>query len=192
MPWAHWSRLGVGPARGSWGVKRCWHCWQIIQAHALLPGADVLSVARACIEGAWHGEEIGGREGRRVPGPNVARRIELAIEAAQRAKDLHAALVAIEAVVGNSVMTVESVPAAVGVFFAAGGDPLDTVSAGASIGNDSDTIAALAGALAGALRGIDAVPPDLAAQVKAANQEDFEAIAASLTAIAWRLQAASA
>ena len=65
---------------------------------------------------------------------------------------------AIEASIGNSVMMVESAPAAVGVFVAAAGDPLDTVSAGASIGNDSDTVAAMAGALAGALRGIDAVP----------------------------------
>jgi ADP-ribosylglycohydrolase len=72
------------------------------------------------------------------------------------------------------------------VFVAAGGDPLDTVSAGASIGNDSDTIAAMAGSLSGALRGIDAVPADLFATVKAVNEEDIELIGAGLTSIAWR------
>jgi len=121
-----------------------------------------------------------------VPGPSIARRIELAVEEALRATDLHDAIVRIEASVGNSVMMVESAPAAVGVFVAAGGDPLDTVSAGASIGNDSDTIAAMAGSLSGALRGIDAVPADLFATVKAVNEEDIEQISDGLTAIAWR------
>ena len=155
-------------------------------AHALVPGADVLSVVRACLDGARLGEAIGIREGRRVPGPNIARRIEIAVEEALRASSLLDAIERIEASVGNSVMMVESVPAAVGVFVAASGDPLNTVSAGASIGNDSDTIAAMAGSLAGALRGIAAVPAGLFATVKAVNQEDIEAISAGLTVIAWR------
>jgi ADP-ribosylglycohydrolase len=155
-------------------------------AQALAPGAEVFSVVRACLDGARIGEAIGAREGRRVPGPSIARRIELAVEEALRANSLLDAIERIEASVGNSVMMVESAPAAVGVFVAAGGDPLDTVSAGASIGNDSDTIAAMAGSLSGALRGIAAVPADLFATVKAVNQEDIEAISAGLTAIAWR------
>ena len=146
----------------------------------------MLSVVRACLDGARLGEAIGIREGRRVPGPNIARRIEIAVEEALRASSLLDAIERIEASVGNSVMMVESVPAAVGVFVAASGDPLNTVSAGASIGNDSDTIAAMAGSLAGALRGIAAVPAGLFATVKAVNQEDIEAISAGLTVIAWR------
>jgi ADP-ribosylglycohydrolase len=155
-------------------------------AHALTPAADVLSIVRACLEGARLGEAIGIREGRHVPGPNVARRIEIAVEDALRASSLLDAITRIEASVGNSVMTVESVPAAIGVFVAAGGQVLDTVSAGASIGNDSDTVAAMAGALAGALHGIAAVPADMVATLKAVNQEDMQAISAGLTAIAWR------
>jgi ADP-ribosylglycohydrolase len=83
-------------------------------------------------------------------------------------------------------MTVESVPAAVGIFVAAGGDPLETVVGGTNIGNDSDTIAAMAGSLAGALRGIGAVPVDLYETVKSVNSEDMEALAHGLTTIAWR------
>ncbi len=155
-------------------------------AHALMPGADVFSVVRACLEGARLGEALGIRAGRHVPGPNIARRIELAIEEALRASDLLDAIRRIEASVGNSVMMVESAPAAVGVFVAAAGNVLDTVAAGASIGNDSDTVAAMAGSLAGALRGIGGVPADMFATVKAVNDEDIEAIGAGLTAIAWR------
>lgn len=155
-------------------------------AEALLVDADVYTVAQACLWGARHGEALGAREGRRVPGPNVARRIEIAIEEALRATDFEDALRRIEASVGNSVMTVESVPAAVGVFVAASGDPLESAVGGTNIGNDTDTIAAMAGSLAGALRGIDAVPRDLFETVKAGNSEDIEAIANGLTAIAWR------
>jgi ADP-ribosylglycohydrolase len=155
-------------------------------AEALVPGADVFSVARACMQGARLGEALGAREGRRVPGPSVVRRIEIAVDEALCATSLHEAIGRIEASVGNSVMTVESVPAAVGIFVAAAGDPLEVAAGGASIGNDTDTIAAMAGALAGALRGVDSVPTQLLETVLAANSEDIEGIAEGLTALAWR------
>jgi ADP-ribosylglycohydrolase len=155
-------------------------------AHALEVDADVYSVARACLWGARFGEELGGREGRYVAGPSVARRIEIAIDEALRARNLEDALRGIEASVGNSVMTVESVPAAVGIFVAAGGDPLESVVGGTNIGNDTDTIAAMAGSLAGALRGIYAVPRDMVETVKSVNSEDIAALASGLTDIAWR------
>lgn len=155
-------------------------------AHALTPGADVYSVVRACLDGARLGEELGAREGRRVPGPSIRRRIEIAVNEALQATSLLDAVTRIEATVGNSVMMVETVPAAVGLFVAAGGDPLEAVVGGTNIGNDSDTIAAIAGSLAGALRGVEAVPEPLLATVLAANPEDIRAAADGLTAIAWR------
>ena len=78
-------------------------------AHALLPDADVLSVMQACLQGARLGEELGAREGRRVPGPSIARRIEIAVEEALRSRSLYDAIVAIEAAIGNSVMAAEDV-----------------------------------------------------------------------------------
>jgi ADP-ribosylglycohydrolase len=155
-------------------------------AQALLPGADVFTVARACLQGARLGEELGAREGRRVPGPSISRRIEIAVDEALRAASLHEALGRIEASVGNSVMAAESVPAAVGVFVAAGGDPLEAAVGGTNIGNDTDTIAAMAGALAGALRGVDAVPAHMLEIITAANSEDIASLADGLTEVAWR------
>lgn len=154
-------------------------------AHALEPGADVYSVTQACLWGARFGEELGAREGRLVAGPSIVRRIEIAIEEALRAPSLTDALFAIEASVGNSVMMVESAPAAVGIFVAAAGDPLETVVGGTNVGNDTDTIAAMAGSLAGALHGISAVPSDMFETVKSVNSEDIEALANGLTEIAW-------
>ncbi|HEX5689741.1 MAG TPA: ADP-ribosylglycohydrolase family protein, partial [Roseiflexaceae bacterium] len=155
-------------------------------AHALLPDADVYSVARACLQGARLGEAIGAREGRKVPGPSIERRIELAIDEALRAADLHEAIVRIEASVGNSVMAVESIPAAVGIFVAAAGDPLEAVVGGTNIGNDTDTIAAIAGSMAGALRGVDAMPRAMLDTIVSANEQDLSALADGLTKLAWR------
>ena len=160
-------------------------------AHALLPSADVFSVVEACLQGARWGEALGKKEGRTAPGPSVVRRIEIAVEEALRATSFEQALRNIEASVGNSVMMVESTPAAVGIFVAAKGDPLQCAVGGTNIGNDTDTIAAMAGAMAGALRGYQAIPEDMRTTLLEANEEDIEQLAEGLTAIAWRNLAAS-
>jgi ADP-ribosylglycohydrolase len=155
-------------------------------ATALSPGAGVFDVVRGALQGARLGEELGRREGRHVAGPNVRRRIELAVNEALRGADFEDALRRIEATVGNSVMAAESVPAAVGIFVAAGGDALECAVGGANIGNDTDTIGAMAGAMAGALQGYEALPPDKMAIIQEVNAEDIPALASGLTNIAWR------
>ena len=54
----------------------------------------------------------------------------------------------------------EATALAFGVFAAARGDYTDSVLAGVNAGRDSDTIAAMAGAMAGGLNGADAIPAD--------------------------------
>lgn len=155
-------------------------------ATALVPDADVFRVVSGALEGARLGQALGKREGRFVAGPNVHRRMEMAVNEALRADSFEDALRRIEATVGNSVMAAESVPAAVGIFVAAGGDTLACAVGGANIGNDTDTIAAMAGAMGGALQGYDALPADKMATIREANDEDISALAAGLTDIAWR------
>jgi ADP-ribosylglycohydrolase len=153
-------------------------------SEALVEGADVFSVARACAQGARRGEQLGAQAGRVVPGPSVAKRIEWAVSLALSAQSLEECIAQLEAYIGNSVMTVETVPTAIGFFVFAGGDVLESVAGGVNVGNDTDTIAAISGALAGALKGIDAVPAGLYATVRRANPVDMEAIARSLTTVA--------
>jgi ADP-ribosylglycohydrolase len=155
-------------------------------AVALRPGSGVAEVTEACVLGAALGHGHGVREGRIVEAPRVSARIELALDEARgaaaggrdlgeargaaaggrdlgearAARDLDLALERIEAAVGTSMLAFESVPAAVGVLAAAGGDPLGTISAAVRIGGDTDTIAAMAGALAGALNGYASLEPD--------------------------------
>jgi ADP-ribosylglycohydrolase len=156
-------------------------------ADALRPEADVFSVARACLEGARWGEELGKEHARWVPGPSVPLRIELAVELAFKARSMEEALALLEGHIGNSVFMADSAPTAVGLFVFAGGDPLESIVGGTNIGSDTDTIAAMAGALAGALKGFQAVPPDLWAILRRANSEfDLEGLALGLTEVAWR------
>jgi ADP-ribosylglycohydrolase len=54
----------------------------------------------------------------------------------------------------------EAIPLAYGVFAAAKGEYIPAVLGGVNIGRDSDTIAAMNGAMAGALHGADSVPKD--------------------------------
>ena len=64
----------------------------------------------------------------------------------------------IATLVGTSLATQESVPAAFAVLALAGDDPWLACRLGASVGGDCDTIAAMAGAMAGACCGVDALP----------------------------------
>lgn len=157
-------------------------------AEALTDRADAFSVVKATLAGARRGEELARSHprGRVVPGPSIERRIKLAVQLALAADSLEEALRDIEALIGNSVMACESVPAAVGLFAFAQGDPWETIVAGASVGNDTDTVAAIAGSLAGALRGFAAVPQAEYAAFRAANlaEHDVERIADGLVRIA--------
>jgi ADP-ribosylglycohydrolase len=69
--------------------------------------------------------------------------------------------------VGTSLATQESVPAAFAVLAAAPGDPWRACLLAASLGGDCDTIAAMAGAVAGACHGAGSFPPGAIAVIDA-------------------------
>ena len=69
--------------------------------------------------------------------------------------------------VGTSLAAQESVPAAFAVLSAVPDDPWRACLLAASLGGDCDTIAAMAGAIAGACHGLAAFPPHAVATVDA-------------------------
>jgi len=139
-------------------------------------------VVAACIEGAAIGERIGRERARSVAGPHMSTRLEMALEIARTCSDDLVFLRRMEAAVGNSVLAAESVPAAVGVLAYARGDARRTVSLAASIGNDTDTIATMAGALCGALVGMRPLPADWLHEFREVNDPvyDLATLAAGL------------
>jgi len=149
-------------------------------AEALSEDADVFSIASACLRGARLGEEAAQSVARIVPTPNIAARIEIAVMAAIKADDIFEAGQLISDTVGNGLAIYEAVPAAVGLFVAAGGDPWKTMLAGANLGGDTDTIAAIASSLSGALKGFKSVPKDLYEQVESINTLNLAELAGQL------------
>ena len=63
----------------------------------------------------------------------------------------------------------DTVPSALALFALAKGDPIKTIIYGANFGRDTDTIACMAGGLAGAYSGAGAFPDEWIAKVKAAG-----------------------
>lgn len=149
-------------------------------SEAMDPGADVFSVVRSALRGAEKGEVMGRQKARTVPLPSVSKRIKLAVSIALEADDIETANRTFSEMIGTGLAAYESIPTAIGIFVACGGDPLRCVIAGANVGFDTDTIAAMAGALAGTLNGFDKVPGELFRKVEAANHLNLEKVAADL------------
>ena len=83
---------------------------------------------------------------------------------------------AVYAVVGTSVAAQESVVAAFALVEALGSSPIDVLTTAAGLGGDTDTIAAIAGAILGAHHGLSGLPADLVAEVRRVNDLRLEPI----------------
>ena len=116
-------------------------------------GAGVAEATTVAVQAA----RVAARRGHWVAGADVAARLEWATRlVAGRDEDEAAEL--IYTLVGTSLATQESVPAAFAVLAAVPGDPWRACLLAASLGGDCDTIAAVAGAVAGACHGVGAFP----------------------------------
>ena len=152
-------------------------------ATAVVPGATMLDVVAASRYGARTGHRLGAEHGRDVAGPSVERRIGLAVSAALGSDDFPAAVRAITDVTGSGLGMSEAVPAALGILVAADGDPFLTCVGGANAGDDTDTVACIAGSIAGAMRGFAAVPRHLYDEVVAVNHLELEQQAGAFAAL---------
>ncbi len=133
---------------------------------AIAGASAVAAVVSAGISGYdWHDsidlafEAIadGSTRGHYVPAPDMLARVQWALDIANE-NDEHTALALIADLVGTSVATQESVPAAIAIAHLFRADPWRAVCQAASIGGDCDTIAAMAGAMLGAHHGSEAFP----------------------------------
>jgi ADP-ribosylglycohydrolase len=155
---------------------------------ALAGAAAVAAAVSAGVGGATVSEAIpfaadmarrAGTRGRWVAAADVAARIEWAVGLVAGLAPA-AAVETIYTLVGTSLATQESVPAAFAVLAVAGDDPWLACRLGASVGGDCDTIAAMAGSVVGACHGVGAFPSDAVATVAAVNDLDLDGLAAAL------------
>ena len=74
-------------------------------------------------------------------------------------------------------MTVEAVPAAIGLCVAAKGNTVDGICAAVNIGDDTDTVATMVGGILGALNGIGSMPERYLEIIERENQFDLRRLA---------------
>jgi ADP-ribosylglycohydrolase len=126
---------------------------------------------------------LAGRRGHWVAGPDVARRIVWAVDLARSTRDARGETAAVDVVdqlVGTSLATQESVPAAFAVAALAPHDPWRATRLAAALGGDADTIAAMVGAMLGATHGLAAFPESARDLVRTVNHLDLETVADDL------------
>ncbi|HEX5335450.1 MAG TPA: ADP-ribosylglycohydrolase family protein, partial [Propionicimonas sp.] len=137
----------------------------------------------AAVEQALAAATSGAGKGRWVAGADVASRIRWAIGLVAGLPDAEACDL-VQRLVGTSLATQESVPAAFALWSLHPDDPWLTCRLGASVGGDCDTIAAMAGAMSGALAGSAGFPAQAVAQLDAANPSlDLPGLAEGLLAL---------
>src|SRR5579859_8175484 len=157
---------------------------------ALAGAAAVAAAVSAGLDGAGIGEAtafavdaagIAAGRGHWVAGADVGARIGWATGLVS-GRDRAEAAELIYTLVGTSLATQESVPAAFAVLAAVPDDPWQACLLAASLGGDCDTIAAMAGAIAGACHGLRAFPARAVAVIDA-HGLDLAALAGDLCAL---------
>ncbi|MFF8605226.1 ADP-ribosylglycohydrolase family protein [Streptomyces sp. NPDC015346] len=164
-------------------------------------GVFAAAVAAACTPGATPESVVDASLALAKDGTRSA--IEAVAEVAARHSDFESALIPLRSAVApfdtvgpdyrapslgarrpSRLHAIEELPVALGMLLVGGGDYRRTVLGSVNYGRDCDSIATMAGALVGALRGEAAVPSDWSKQVAEASRLDLHAPAAALTAVA--------
>ena len=155
---------------------------------ALAGAAAVAAAVSAGIDGATVPEAIriaaaaaqrAARRGHWVAGADVASRITW-VTGLVAGLTVTEVIDQVYALVGTSLATQESVPAAFAVAAASPGDPWLACRIAASLGGDCDTIAAMAGAVTGACHGAAAFPASARSTIATVNGLGLDALARDL------------
>jgi ADP-ribosylglycohydrolase len=135
---------------------------------------DVILAARA-------GADLGMLRGNPWFGASIVRRLELALQFVATHSLEEDVLGYLYECIGAGVAVTETVPVCLALVKFAAGDPVRTIMLAANLGGDADTIASIAGGIAGAYAGIDAFPPEYLRRIEEVNHLDLESYAYRLT-----------
>jgi ADP-ribosylglycohydrolase len=163
---------------------------------AIAGAAAVAAVISAGLEGASFVEAVnearrlarlGQERGAYVAGASVAERLVWAVDLVSQL-DEESAQDAIVELIGTGVATQEAVPAAFAIAQRWQADPWRACLIAARLGGDSDTIAALVGAMLGACSGLEVFPVEARTTVVQVNALDIDGLLSELLALRTRLQ----
>jgi ADP-ribosylglycohydrolase len=153
-------------------------------SRALMPNADLYGVLQASLYGAREGEARGLEMANDIAGPSVVRRLEKAIEIGLGPGTPEQKMTKLGDCIGAGLHIAEAAPCAVGFVAANPGDPTGALAGAVNVGYDTDTIATMTGAIAGALYGAAAFPPHYLPTLEAANGFPLTPLARQIAAIA--------
>ncbi|MEL0627395.1 ADP-ribosylglycohydrolase family protein [Salinibacterium amurskyense] len=152
-----------------------------VSAAVELPkGAKAADHIDDVLEVGYAAASLAMQRGEHVVAASVVARSKLAVSLARTISDETEFLQALYDTVGASVLTTESVPAAVGLMTRAEGDPLRCALLAANLGGDTDTIGAIAGGMCGALSTVTGIPAEFRDKLNDVNELGFEELAAKL------------
>lgn len=118
---------------------------------AMHDNPTVDNIIEAGLQGAQAGDAYGKKFAKEIANPSVYKRMELAVKIGkENSKDMPKAMQELADIIGTGLSAAEAVPCAFGIFAAANGDVMKSIVAGVNIGGDTDTIATIVGAIAGA------------------------------------------
>lgn len=157
---------------------------------AISGAAAIAAAVSYCIHGgkdleqmidiAKKASKMGSSRGYDVCGPSMAARIDLGISLVRNGKNEIEILHSLYDVLGTSIASTESVPAALALTYFAKGDPVKCSLYAANTGGDTDTIGAMACGICGAMAGIEAFPERIVAKLSEVNKIPFENLAGTL------------
>ncbi|RFC61969.1 ADP-ribosylglycohydrolase family protein [Fulvimarina endophytica] len=142
---------------------------------AAIDGADWNAAAEHGIAAAIRAREVGAW----TAAPDIASRIRWARDLVSGQSE-EAAIASIVDLVGTSVASQESVPAAFAVVVAAKGDPWRVAVIAANLGGDTDTIGAIAATMAGAASGFAKLPAERVAELRGLDIAEVKRLAEGL------------
>ncbi|MFQ3674648.1 MAG: ADP-ribosylglycohydrolase family protein [Aggregatilineales bacterium] len=124
-------------------------------------------------DAACYGADAGAKLGYESINPSISRRIRFAITLVADDRSDSDKLRDLYDLIGMGMAAYETVPVAFAVMHMAQGDPMRAIILSANLGGDTDTTAAICGAVCGALRGSSALDADMVRTLESVNGYDF-------------------
>ncbi|MGI5888394.1 MAG: ADP-ribosylglycohydrolase family protein [Oscillospiraceae bacterium] len=147
-------------------------------AEAMKPGVSYIECVEAGIYGAEEGYKRAQKTAKPVAGASVAERIRFAVDIGMRHQgDFDAAMTEISELIGGGLPANEAVPAAFGYITAVKGDPMQVIYMAVNAGDDTDTVACMAGYVAGTLGGYGKLNPRYLQIIERVNGFDLRGMA---------------
>ena len=139
--------------------------------------ATLDDVLRAGVYGAIRGFNVGSCIGKKLSGPSVEKRMKLAVSIGKEGLSWEDTMIKLRDIIGAGISATESIPCVFGILAACGGDVMSAIKMGVNIGDDTNTVATMVGAIAGTLYGVSNIPGEYIDLIDDVNDMDLRGLA---------------